>query len=513
MNLLRVKVFPFIILIILFQMTNGFSQEPLAVPDPVSFFGFEPGADQMLFTYEELIAYLKKVDEVSPRVEMREIGKSPLGKTMYIAFISSKENIENLDRLQVINKKLALDPKIADLERDQLVKEGKVFVYATLSMHSGEVAPAQAAPLVAYDLATTSDINKLQWLNDVVYMMVPNHNPDGMDMIVNHYKKYKGTKYEGSSMPGVYHKYVGHDNNRDFVILSQEDTRAIAAVYNKTWFPQVMVEKHQMGSLGPRYYVPPSHDPIAENIESELWTWTTLYGSRMIQSMTAQGLKGISQHYLFDDYWPGSTETCIWKNVIGMLTEAASVDYAKPIYIEPNELQVHGKGLSEYKKSINMPEVWPGGWWHLSDIVDLELGSTFAIIETSSLYREEILRFRNDICRREVERGKTEAPYYYILPLQQHDAGELTDLIDLMHEHGVETYQLSSDISMDGRLYQKGDVVIPLAQPFRPFVKEVFEAQEYPLRHYTPGGEIIKPYDITSWSLPLHRGLRSEEIE
>jgi hypothetical protein len=330
--------------------------------------------------------------------------------------------------------------------------------------------------------------------------------------VVNHYKKYKGTKYEGSSLPGVYHKYVGHDNNRDFVILSQKDTKAIAAIYNKTWFPQVMVEKHQMGSTGPRYFVPPMHDPIAENVDAGIWTWTSLFGSNLIKHMTGQGLTGISQHYLFDDYWPGSTETCLWKNVIGMLTEAASVQYAKPIYIEPNELRVAGKGLSEYKKSINMPEPWPGGWWKLSDIVEYEIASTYSLIETSSLYREQILTFRNDLCQREVQKGKSESPYYYVFPSDQHDASELVNLVRLLDEHGIDVYRLSETKLIDGREYKKNDIVVPLAQPFRPFIKEVLETQEYPVRHYTPGGEIIKPYDITSWTLPLHRGITSIEI-
>ena len=130
-------------------------------------------------------------------------------------------------------------------------------------------------------------------------MMVPCHNPDGMDMIVEHYRKYKDTKYDGSSMPGVYHNYVGHDNNRDFVTLTQEDTKAIARIYNQDWFPQVMVEKHQMGSTGPRYFVPPPHDPIAENVDAGIWNWVGIFGSNIITDMTSAGLKGVSQHYLF----------------------------------------------------------------------------------------------------------------------------------------------------------------------------------------------------------------------
>ena len=64
--------------------------------------------------------------------------------------------------------------------------------------------------------------------------MVPCHNPDGMDLIVENYKKNLGTQYEGASLPQVYHKYIGHDNNRDFVILTQDDNKAIARIYNQT---------------------------------------------------------------------------------------------------------------------------------------------------------------------------------------------------------------------------------------------------------------------------------------
>jgi hypothetical protein len=510
----RTSFYNLAIFMLMVMFATGLSaQTGNEIVTPESYFGFQPGSDRMLFTYEELIAYLEKVDTISARLKLVDIGKSPQGRPMYIAFISSPENIKNLERLRDINKTLALDPALSEQQKSDLIKEGRVFVLATLSMHSGEVGPSQSAPLVVYDLATTDDPDKLQWLQDVVYMMVPCHNPDGMDMVVNHYKKYKDTKYEGSSLPGVYHKYVGHDNNRDFIILSQDDTKAIAAIYNKTWYPQVMVEKHQMGSTGPRYFVPPMHDPIAENVDAGIWTWTTLFGSNLIKHMTAQGLTGVSQHYLFDDYWPGSTETCLWKNVIGMLTEAASVQYAKPIYIEPSELRVYGKGLSEYKKSINMPIPWPGGWWRLSDIVEYEIASTYSLIETSSLYRDKILNFRNDLCKSEVKKGKTEAPYYYIFPMKQHDRSELVNLVKLLDEHGINVYQLTTSVRIDGWEYKKDDIIVPLAQPFRAFIKEVLESQEYPERHYTPGGKMIKPYDITSWSLPLHRGIRSIEID
>ncbi|MCF8347107.1 MAG: hypothetical protein K9G38_07835, partial [Bacteroidales bacterium] len=483
-----------------------------AIQTPESFFGFQPGSDGNLFGYDELIGYLQMLETVSPMIAMEEIGTTPMGKPMYIAFISVAANIANLPLYKTMNRELALDPDLPEERRNICFRDGKVFVLATLSMHSTEVGPAQSAPRIAYDLLTTTDEKTRAWLRDVVYMMVPNHNPDGMDMVVENYKKYKGTKYDGASLPGLYHQYVGHDNNRDFVTLSQEDTKAIAAIYNQTWFPQVMVEKHQMGSTGVRYFVPPSHDPIAENVPAGVFSWSGLFGQNMANDMTGAGLAGVAQHYLFDDYWPGSTATCIWKNVIGFLTEAASARTASPVYVEPMELGVGGKGLSEYKKSINMLLPWEGGWWRLGDIVSYEIASTMSILKTASLHREEILRFRNDLCREVVRTGRTEAPFYYLLPKKQHDAGELVKMVELLNEHGVNIYTLQKEMVIEERAFFPGDLVIPLAQPFRAFIKEVMEKQEFPQRHYTPGGELIRPYDITSWSLPLHRHVKSFEV-
>lgn len=479
---------------------------------PLEFFGFQPGSEGNLYTYEQLIGYLQTLEKESPRMKMEHIGESPMGKPMYILFISSEENIQNLDKLKEMNREIMLNPNLSADEQAKLVEEARVFFLATLSMHSNEVGPMTAASLIAYEYATTTDADLLSYFDDVVYMMVPNHNPDGQNMVVENYLKYKGTKYEGASLPGVYHKYVGHNINRDFITLAQSDTRAISRITSTTWFPQVMVEKHQMGYLGPRYFVPPNHDPIAENIDPGLWNWNGVFGTNIMKDLTGAGLKGVSQSYAFDNYWPGSTETCLWKNVMAFLTEAASVNYATSLYIEPNELRVSGKGLAEYEISANMPAPWPGGWWTLNDIMKYELGSTKSIIKTASFNHKEILKFTNDLCKREVEKGKNQAPYYYILPAKQHDQGQMLAFINLMQEHGIQLHRLSEDLILNNTIFTEGSVVISMAQPFRPFIKEVMETQEFPVRHYSKDGPMIEPYDITSWSLPLHMGLESFEI-
>ncbi len=481
------------------------------IPSPLEHFGLIPGADGMLFNYEDLFSYLEKIRSASSMVKVVEIGKSPMGRKMFMALVSSEKNIRDLDKLRTINRELAMNPDLTDARQSEYVKNGKVFFLATLSMHSTEVAPSQAIPLIVYKLVTTTDQNIRKYLDDVVYMIVP-QNPDGMDMVVENYRKYKGTKYEGASMPGVYHKYVGHDNNRDYVSLTQEDTRAVARIYNLDWYPQVMIDKHQMGSNSIRYFVPPACDPIAENVDAELLSWTSIFGTNMLRDLTGAGLSGVGQKTIFDDYWPGSTQTSNWKGVISMLTEAASVRDATPVYIEPNELGVSGKGLSEYEKSINFPLPWKGGWWRLNDIVKLEIESTFSTIKTSSLFREDILKFRNELCRKEILKGKTEAPFYYIISKEQADQSELFDVVNLLMEHGINVFTLSENHIINGYNFKSGDIVLPMAQPFRSFLKEVMEKQVYPVRHASVGGDVIRPYDITSWSLPMHRGLKYQEI-
>jgi hypothetical protein len=481
------------------------------IPTPKEHFGFTPGDDRMLFLYEDMMDYMKKLEEASPMVHIEEIGQTEMGRPMYIVFVSSEENIRNLESLRQINRQLALDEIPAGTIREELFEKGKVFFLSTLSMHASEVGPAQAFPLVVYELIAGTDPRREIILENTVAMFIP-HNPDGMNMIVEHYNKHKGTPLETSSMPGVYHKYVGHNINRDFVTLSQSENQAVAETYSTKWFPQAMIERHQMGSTGPRFYVSPPHDPIAENVDAGIWNWMRVYGSRSLKQMTEKGLKSVSVNYLFDDYWPGATTTAIWKGVIGMLSEAASVQIATPIYIEPNELRTTGKGLGSYDISINMPEPWKGGWWRLSDILGYEMENNLANLHTSAIHKNEILQFRNDLTRREIKSGKEEAPFYYILPQKQHDLSEMVDLVNLLHRHGVNNYRLTEDVVWNDRNFKTGDIVIPLAQPYRAFIKEVLEKQKFPARYYTAGGELIRPYDITSWSLPLHKGVDAVEI-
>src|SRR5207237_6359733 len=111
----------------------------------------------------------------------------------------------------------------------------------------------------------TNDPELLKRLDNVILLLVPSLNPDGQIMETEWFRKYLGTKWEGGRLPYLYHHYVGHDNNRDWYMLTQKETRAMNRAVLQ-WHPQVWLDEHQMGSNGPRIFTPPYADPVAKSL-------------------------------------------------------------------------------------------------------------------------------------------------------------------------------------------------------------------------------------------------------
>jgi hypothetical protein len=472
------------------------------VPTPSEFLGFEVGADRKLADYRQIAQYFKALAAASNRVEIQQLGKTTLGEDMFMAVISSEENLRNKDKYKDIARKLA-DPR--SLSKDQiaaLAAEGKSIFLLTCNIHSTEIGSSQMAMEWAYKLATTQDAETLRRLNDAIVLLVPSLNPDGQIMVTEWYRKYVGTKYEGGPMPYLYHHYVGHDNNRDWYMLTQAETKNVNRVVYHEWFPQFWLDEHQMGSYGPRIYIPPNADPVAKLVNPLVHRGNNLMGAAMGWRLEEAGKSGVIYGYSFDAYWPGGTRnTGWWKNMYGVLTEVASARIATPLDVSPTELQGGVKGLITYEQQINFPNPWPGGVWRLRDIMDYELLVSDAALETVSKYRQDLLRGVASMAMHAVESAA--AREYWRIPVEdQRDPIVAMKLARLMADHGVEVR-----VSEDKKLY-----LIPTAQPYGRFVDEMMGIQRYPEVHPAPGSGILEPYDVAAWSLPLMMGVRAEKV-
>ena len=467
------------------------------LPAPSQFLGFPVGADRKLADYRQIVSYLRALDAASPRVEVVSLGRTTLGEDMVMAVISSEENIRNLAQIKETARKLA-DPRgLSDAEVNRLAAEGKAVVLVTCNIHSTEIASSQMAMEWAHDLAAADDAETRRRLDNVVLLLVPSLNPDGQIMVTDWYRKYLGTKYEGGRLPALYHPYVGHDNNRDFFMLTQVETQNLNRAVYKEWFPQVFVDEHQMGTTGPRMFIPPFSDPVDPDVHPLIWREVNVVGSNMAFRLEQANKSGMIYGYSFDAYWLGGTRNTGWfKNVTGLLLETASARVATPIYVDPAELQGGSKGLIEYKATINHPNPWKGGWWRLRDIMDYERIASDALLETAADRRADLLRDIATRARAAVALAPNEA---FRIPRQQRDWPTAQFMTSLLLQHGVEVMQA-----------ENGDYIVPMAQPYSKFVVEMLEPQRYPEVRLQAGREILRPYDIATWTLPLAMGVTAE---
>ena len=472
------------------------AQEP--PPSPSEHLGFEVGADRTLADYRQIRGYFETLAEASPRVALETVGRTTLGEEMVLAAISSEANLANLDRIREISARLA-DPRgLSDAAIDRLAAEGKAVLMVICNIHATEIGSSQMAMEWAHALATAEDAATRRRLDEVVVVLVPSANPDGQIMETEWYRRWLGTPWEGGRMPWLYHHYVGHDNNRDWFMLTQAETRALNRAMYHRWFPQIVVDEHQMGDEGPRMFVPPFSGPMDPDVHPLVFREIDGIGTAMALRLEQAGKAGVAYGYSYDAYWIGGTRnTPWWKNVVGVLTEIASADLATPKRIEPTELEGGRKGLVEYGPRINHPNPWTGGWWRLRDILDYGRIASDAALEWVAEHREDVLRNMAARARATVEAAAPGEAYR--IPADQRDAPSARRLAALLAEHGAEV-----------RVADDGDVWVPLAQPYARLLTELLEPQRYPETRLAPGGEPLRPYDVTAWTLPLMMGVEVE---
>ncbi len=482
------------------------------IPSPEAFLGHRVGEDRRLAPWPKVVAYLRAVDAASERVSIENAGTSTQGNEMPVVVVTSERNQANLPRLREIARRLHLPYDLSSQDAEALVAEGKAIVLVTCSIHSTEVGSTQMAMELVHGLATATDPATTGWLDEVVLLLMPSINPDGQVLVVDWYQKWLNTPYEGGPMPWLYHVYVGHDNNRDFTYLTQKESQAVNDLLYRRWFPQVFLDEHQMGSTGPRMFVPPQTDPLAPEVHSLIFRQADTLGTEMAMRLEEAGKKGVGSNMIYDSYWPGGTRnTAWWKNVTGLLTEVASANIASPIHVAPGELEGGEKGLPEYGRRANYPSPWGGGWWRLRDVVEYELVATRSLLETSARHRADLLRNTYRMAREAIERGASEPPYAFLVPPGQHDPAAAGKLIELLVRHGVKVQRAAAPFSSGLATYPAGTYVVPAAQPYRAFLLTMLRPQRYPEVIPYTGGPVMPPYDVTSWSFPLSLGVEVVE--
>ena len=299
---------------------------------PQQFFGFRIGADGELARYPKILEYFQHLSKTTNRVKFQELGKTTMGNPYVLATISAPENLARLDRLIAINRRLA-DPRgLTEAEAKKLAQEGRAFYLVYATIHSTEVGNTQALTEIVHRLATDSSAEIKQILDNVVLLVVPSQNPDGQVLVVDHWYKTKGTPF-ARVYPDLYHKYVGHDDNRDWFMFTQIETRLAIEKVHSAYKPIITHDMHQQGANASRIFVPPFDDPYDPNVHPILAQGITSVGQAMASALVAEGKTGVEYLSRYD-LWAPARQYMVYHGQPRILTEIASVNLADP-FVNP----------------------------------------------------------------------------------------------------------------------------------------------------------------------------------
>ncbi len=485
-------------------------------PTPAEVFGFRVGTDYKVADYEQMQEYYRRLDAASDRVQMTEIGESARGQPMLLLFISSEQNMRELERWRTTSEQLSR-ARITEEQAQQLARDGKAIIWIDGGMDDQEFAAGQMPPELAYRLATeeTREMQKIR--QNVVTLLMPILNPDALQNDVTWYRRNVGTPYETTRPPRLGQPHAGTDNNRDWFMNNQPETRNASRILYREWYPQIVYNHHQSAPAFARIFIPPFADPVNPDIHPGVTTGVNMVGAAMANRYAAMRMPGYVSRSVYSMWWNGGMRlTPYFHNQIGILTETAHAT-PTPRYYDPESFPTtlnvrRGASPRTDSTSIFYPDPWYGTESHLRDGVEYMIEASLATLNLAANYREEFLYNIYRMGRDGIEAGEAGNPFAYVIPPDQWDAGEATNLVNIFRHSGVQVHQATGSFSAGGREYPAGSYIVYAGQAFRPHVVNLMEPQRYPERQRYPGGPPETPYDLAGWTLPMQMGVDADRI-
>jgi hypothetical protein len=440
---------------------------------------------------------------------VRTLGTTVLGRPFIVAFIADSGTLANLEHYRQIQRRL-MDPRLrAAGERERLLAEGKNVILVTSAIHSTEVGGFTTPIVLADRLARGDTPEARQILANTIIMLVPSQNPDGVDIVGDHYRATLGTPQEGGAPPQLYHFYVGHDDNRDWYAFTQPETRYTVDSLYTPWDPQIVNDIHQQGANAGRIFIPPYMDPVEPNIDPILTAGTNALGMSMAFRLTADGFTGVASNAAYDE-WSPARQYSLYHRGARLLTETASARLATPIEL-PFESLGSGRGYNAKDATWNFVSVWPGGAWTYGDIVRYQVGASWALFVEAARDRQGWLSAYAAVAERALGKlpawGRDAWPSAFVIPKAQRDTVALRRLLWTLQHGQVEIREAGAAVTAEGKTHPAGSFIVLTQQPFGGYAKALLERQQYPNLSEYPGGPPKRPYDVTAHTLPLLFGV------
>ena len=545
-------------IITLFMASQAQSVFAQRVVSPKEHFGFNIGDDYMLANYKQMESYFLKVAKASDRVIIQEAGLTEEGRKQYLMIISSPENLKNVEKYRSISQRLGRAEGLSEAQAKQLAKEGKPVVWIDGGMHSSETVGSHQLIETFYQMTNRTDEEMQRYLDNVITLMW-HVNPDGQDLLADWYMQYADKEKRNMNIPTMYHKYVGHDNNRDFFMFNMKEATNLAKVMYVDWLPQIIYNHHQTSPDGTVVAGPPYRDPFNHVFDPLLITGIDGVGSAMINRLNVEDKPGYVRldQSTFSTWWNGGLRTApYFRNMIGILTEITGNPTPSEIPTVA-ERQIPRNGL---------PNPIDPQKWHFKQSIDYSVSLNLAILDYAARNGDQLLYNFYKMGKNSIDRGNqdnwTKYPKYahaleqqyddalksgketkaeptgyyrsklipnkyfesvyknpenrdpraYIISADQADFATAVKFVNTLIKGGVYVYQSTADFTYGGKKYPKNSIVVKTNQAFRPQVLDMFEPQDHPHDVQFPGGPPVRPYDAAGWTLAMQMGVVYDRV-
>jgi hypothetical protein len=550
------------------------------VTTPKEQLGFTIGDDYQVANYTQLEAYWKKLAAESDRMKLVSMGKTAEGRDQWMAILSSPANMKNLEHYRRIAERLARAEGLTDAQAHELARQGKAVVWIDGGLHASESVGSQQLMEMVYQLVSRTDPETMRFLDDVITLCVQ-ANPDGQELIANWYMRGSENpaapllppeKRTMRTLPRLYNKYIGHDDNRDLYMSNMPESTNMNRVLFTEWYPQMMYNHHQTGPAGAVIFIPPFRDPFNYNFDPLVPLGVEMVGTAMHSRLVAEGKGGSAMRTgaNYSTWWNGGLRTVTYfHNMIGILTE---------IIGEPTPMKIPLVADKQLPKGDWPLPIAPQEW-HYRQSIDYEISNNRAMLDLASRYRETWLYNIYRMGMNSIEKGsgdywtitpkrikaledaapaasgggrgarggdaagmspdmppsftpgglgartlpadlyntvlhdpKMRDPRGYIIPSDQPDFGNATEFVNALLKNGITILRATEPFTVEGKSYPVGSYVVKTAQAFRPHVMDMFEPQDHPNDFQYPGGPPIPPYDITGWTLAYQMGVEFDRV-
>jgi hypothetical protein len=505
-------------------------QAQTTITTPKQHFGFNIGDDYAVANYTQYVDYLKKLDRESDRLSVQTIGNSSEGRPIYLAIVTSPQNLKRLARYREISARMSLAEGLTVDQARALAAEGKAVVWINGGIHATEVLGAQQLIENIYQLVSRTDGETLRFLNDVIVLncLV---NPDGMELVSDWYMRERDvSRRTFDGLPRLYSKYAGHDNNRDFYMSALSETQAINRVLYREWFPQIVYDHHQTGPAGTVMFAPPFRDPFNYFLDPLVITQIGEAGAAMHSRFAIEGKPGVTSRSgaNYSTWWNGGLRTSpYFHNQIGLLTE--TIGSPTPIDIPFVADKVLPRTDAPYP-------IDPQRKWHFRQSIEYSLTANRAVLDYASRNKDRLLFNIYQMGMNSIERGgrdhwtttprrllrgrpldtlrtpETRDARAYVVPSGQPDFLTATKFVNALIRNGVAVQRARAAFNLNGKNYGIGSYVVKTAQAFRPQVLDMFEPQDHPDDFLYPGAPPTPPYDIAGWTLALQMGVQFDRF-